>query len=110
MPCRSLHSRSTKSPGTRQRKATLRRVLRLRIASGTCFLSENKLLSEAAPALPDGALPDEFALHSSHLNALGLQVMKAGYDRWLKAIDRGTAPEKAGALSSALAKALGTRA
>ena len=49
-------------------------------------------------------MPDEFMLHSSHLTELGIQVIKAGYDRWLKAIDRGVKPENAKALEVALEK------
>lgn len=70
------------------------------------FLDSNGL--SAAPLLPEGRLPDRaFAVRSSDLTPEGLAVMRAGYDRWLKALDRGTSPSDSRILQRALAKVRG---
>jgi hypothetical protein len=90
----------TQTPGNPELRSEIEHRFRHLFA----FLHENQLLSDSAPELVEGPLPDEFMLHSSHLTELGIQVIKAGYDRWLKAIDRGVKPENAKALEVALEK------
>ena len=96
----------TQTSGNTESRAQIEQRFRYLFA----FLAKNELLSDQAPEIPPSQLPDEFMLHSSHLTEFGLEIIRAGYDKWLKALDRGTTIEKATALESALAKALKARA
>jgi hypothetical protein len=53
--------------------------------------------------LPPGEEPqDDFAIHTSDLTGEGFQVIKKGYDKWLKKVDRGKDPQDLGVLFKAL--------
>jgi len=73
------------------------------------FLKSNDLLSENA-CLPEITSPisPTYCIRSSHLTHFGLAVMKAGYDKWLRAIDRGKSPEDIKLLVTALQKTRST--
>ena len=55
------------------------------------FLVENGLNSKPLniESIQTGG---DFELRSSDLTPLGLQLMKSGYDKWLKSLDRGKSP------------------
>jgi hypothetical protein len=65
------------------------------------FLLTNDLLHTGFDAPSDWS---DYELRSSHLNEEGLAVVQCGLDKWLKAIDRGTSPEKASSLNKCLVK------
>lgn len=71
------------------------------------FLAEHQLLAAGAPEVPqDGSLAEDTRLDSSHLTEVGLRTMKAGYDKWLAAVDKGTSPDKTTILENALRRVL----
>jgi len=75
--------------------------INLRFRSLLLFLEKNELLSREV-IVPDGPLPDSFEVRSSDLTAEGVAIMKAGYDKWLGALDHGTDPQKLTILDRAL--------
>lgn len=91
----------TQTPGNAETKEQI--DTRFRIVFD--FLERNGLLLPDAPRpTSTGPLSDELSLCSSHLTEIGLKVMKAAYDRWIRALDRGTSPEKSLILERALRK------
>jgi hypothetical protein len=71
----------TRVQGNPESPESVRR--RFRILSD--FLQDNGLTVRVL--LPDGMEPsDDFAIRSSDLTEEGLEVMKKGYDKWLKKI------------------------
>lgn len=68
------------------------------------FLRSNGLLSHVLATSRVEVDDDEFAIQSTDLTAEGLAVVREGYDRWCKALDRGTPPSKTTILERALVK------
>ena len=66
------------------------------------FLSANGLLCAEFDVPADWS---SYELRSSHLTEEGVAVIRCGLDKWLRAVDRGTSPEKASALKNCLIKA-----
>jgi len=74
------------------------------------FLRTNGLLVRPLVATRAEVDDDEFAIRSNDLTTEGLAVIREGYDRWCKALDRGTPPSKTTILEKALAKVRTARA
>jgi hypothetical protein len=71
----------TSVPGNPEKPAQVKRRFRLLVD----FLSDNDLL--VRELLPPGvAPPSDFCIRKSDLTEEGFQVMRRGYDRWLKKI------------------------
>jgi len=68
------------------------------------FLRTNGLLRHTLATSRETVDNEDFAIRSDHLTDEGLAVMRAGYDRWCKALDRGTSPSKTTILEKALEK------
>lgn len=96
----------TRVQGNPESKAAVDRRFRLLFS----FLSTNGLLASAisVPLEPE-PLEEAFCIRLSHLTKEGSEVMSLGYEKWLAAIDRGTAPEKSKALENALSHVKGQR-
>ena len=73
------------------------------------FLRANELLVSPL-AESRSEIGDEFCIRSTDLTAEGLQLMRSGYDRWLKRIDRGGDPADTRILGAELEKLAITRA
>jgi hypothetical protein len=65
------------------------------------FLQSNGLTSRVIASGPE-AIDKRFEIWSGDLTPKGLAVMRAGYDKWLGAIDRGKNPEDVTPLQRAL--------
>jgi hypothetical protein len=90
------HTRVQGNPETKEH-------IDLRFRELFAFLERHSLLAPGAPLPPaTGALPDEFEINTRHLTHEGLQVMREGYDRWVSALDHGTAASKVTILENAL--------
>lgn len=77
----------TQTPGNTEPPEKTRRRLRLMAE----FLQQNRLT--ARQLLAPGEEPnEEFGIHTSDLTDLGCMVMMKGYDKWLRAVDRGRDP------------------
>jgi hypothetical protein len=73
------------------------------------FLRTNGLLVRPLATTRDEVDNDEFAIRSNDVTAEGMAVIREGYDRWCKALDRGTPPSKVTILEKALAKVRAAR-
>lgn len=67
------------------------------------FLQDNSLVLHRLME-NRGDITDEFSLTSDDLTAEGLAVMKAGYSRWLREVDKGMDPADVSILEAALAR------
>jgi len=74
------------------------------------FLDENGLSSRKLLDPVDREIGDDFAIGSDDVTAEGLVFMKQGYQKWLKAIDRGKPPDDDAVLERELAKQRGRAA
>ena len=68
------------------------------------FLRKNGLLVRTLANDRADVDSDDFAIRSDDVTVEGLAVMREGYDRWCKALDRGTPPSKMTIMESALVK------
>jgi hypothetical protein len=57
------------------------------------FLEDNNLLAEGV-ASEDLFTSDDIIIRRSHLSALGKRVMKSGYSKWLRYLDKAGNSEK----------------
>lgn len=74
-----------------------------RFFSVASFLQDNALTNRTlVTGLED--IDDDFAIRTSDLTDIGIEVMKAAYDQWLRRIDAGVAPEDTSVLAKALTK------
>jgi len=80
--------------------AELERELWLSLSS---FLNAQKCVKSPI-VVPDLEDMEGFELRSKSLSEKGLQLVKAGLDKWLKGIDRGKPPSDISILEKALAK------
>lgn len=73
------------------------------------FLRTNGLLVRPLVTTRAEVDDDEFAIRSNDVTAEGLAVIREGYDRWCKALDRGTPPSKTTILERALERVRAAR-
>jgi hypothetical protein len=92
----SWHSKLDNSPEFQAR-------LRQRFITLCSFLSANGLLKESLNPAPIEEGKD-FEIKASHLTTDGLALMKSGYSKWLKSLDRGKEPQDTGLLLKELTK------
>lgn len=77
------------------------RIMRRYLALVT-FLEKQKLTTH--PLLVNGQIPSDFTLNSADLTEEGLKVIKTGYDKWGKGVDRGNSPEDVSLLEKTLSQ------
>jgi hypothetical protein len=88
------------------RHLTLNQDLRLRFFVLMKFLQEHGLTkSPAIGSISD--IDDSFSLKSSDLTDEGMLLMKDGYSRWVRGIDKGKSPEDVRILEKSLKKIRG---
>lgn len=68
------------------------------------FLRANGLLVRTVASSRESVDSDDFSIRASDLTEEGLALVRAAYDRWCKALDRGTPPSNVQILAKALAK------
>lgn len=68
------------------------------------FLQNNGLSVRTLAASRDEVDHDEFSVCSDDLTSIGLAVVKASHDKWLRSIDRGRDPSDTKILDKELAK------
>lgn len=68
------------------------------------FLREHGLLLADPSPQSQSEIRDDFQIRASMLTPLGLEVMKTGYDNWLKNLDRGGARDRPTTLVRVLEK------
>jgi hypothetical protein len=73
------------------------------------FLTSSGLVRPGVK-LPAGDMPPDFELRSDHLTDEGIALIKAAYDKWVSAIDRGKPPTDVSILERALSRMRGTPA
>jgi hypothetical protein len=92
----SWHTEVAGNPETR--KSVLRRFF-----SVASFLQDNALTNRTLVTCRED-IEDDFAIRTSDLTDIGVEVMKAAYEQWLGRIDAGVAPEDTSVLAKALTK------
>lgn len=68
------------------------------------FLRTNGLLVRPLAKTRTDVDNDDFAIRSDDVTVEGMAVVREGYDRWCKALDRDTPPSKTTILEKALVK------
>lgn len=92
----------TETPGnTETREQTVARFWAV-----VSFLQRHGLTKRTLASSP-GQIVDTFSIDTSDLTDEGLEVMRKGYDKWVRRIDRGMTPSDTPLLAKALSEVSG---